>query len=417
MNLTIEKMIYGGDGLGRSPEGKAVFVPLVLPGEEVDAIVREEKPGYMRAEARMLVRTSAKRIDPLCPYFARCGGCHYQHTDYRSQLEFKRDILRETLRRTAKLEWTGDITVHSGEPWGYRNRSRFKVRPGPAFALGYHRRASNDLMPVESCPISSPAINRAMARLWELGRAGRVPEGIDEVEIFADHDDSALLIEAHARNPLKNAQPFADELLAGNSWIRGVAILVSAEPQVVKTFGQPSLDYRVGGESFRVSAGSFFQTNRCLIEELACTVVADAAGALALDLYAGAGLFARPLAKTFERVIAVEAAAASAGDLQVNVPRNVSAVRATTQDFLTNSKDFHPDLVVVDPPRAGLAERVTRPLTALGAQQITYVSCDPTTMARDLNSLSKSGYRLEEVHLFDLFPQTFHLESVVKLGR
>jgi len=178
VNLTIEKMVYGGEGLARLPDGKAVFVPFVLPGEEVTATVAHERSSFARAVAGELLKRSAHRVEPKCPYFANCGGCHYQHTSYESQLEIKRGILRETLQRNAKLEWKGQITTHSADPWNYRNRVRMKVQGGVDFAMGYHRMASNDLLPVKNCPISSPAINRAIERLWQMGEAGKVPGGV-----------------------------------------------------------------------------------------------------------------------------------------------------------------------------------------------------------------------------------------------
>ena len=411
MNLTVEKMIYGGDGLARNPGGKTVFMPLVLPGEEVSATITEEKPGYARAVADELLRTSEKRVAPPCPYFARCGGCHYQHTDYPNQLEFKKAILRETLLRSAKLDWKSEIVTHSAVPWGYRNRTRFRVRHAPEFAIGFHRMASHELMPVEKCPISSPAIQRVLTHLWELGRARRIPQDVGEIEIFVSHDDSALLLEVHGGE----SPEFVGALRDGLPEIRGVAFFAAGKMTAV--FGDGSLDYQTGASSFRVSAGSFFQTNRFLVPELAESVVADVSGSTALDLYAGVGLFALRLADRYKRVLAVESSLSSAADLKFNAPKNVTAIRTTTEEFLAKSQDLRPDIVVADPPRAGLGEKTVRLLAAMRAPRITYLSCDPTTLARDLNGLIRSRYRVEEVHLFDLFPQTFHIESMVRLAR
>jgi len=411
MNLTIEKMIYGGDGLARNPGGKTVFMPLVLPGEEVDAAITEEKPGYVRAIAQELLKTSDRRVAPSCPYFAQCGGCHYQHTDYPNQLELKKSILRETLLRSAKLDWKPEIVTHSAAPWGYRNRTRFRVRPAPEFAIGFHRMASHDLLPVEKCPISSPTINRVLSHLWDLGRARCIPQDVGEIEIFANHDDSRLLLEVEG----PESPEFAADLQAGLPEIGGVAFFTAGNQTGI--FGHGSLDYQAGSSSFRVSAGSFFQTNRFLVPELAETVVADVSGSTALDLYAGVGLFALRLAGRYKRVLAVESSPSSAADLKFNAPKNVTAIRTTTEEFLAKSQDLRPDIVVADPPRAGLGEKTVKLLAAMRVPRITYLSCDPTTLARDLNGLIRSRYRVEEVHLFDLFPQTFHIESMVRLAR
>lgn len=423
MNLTIEKLVYGGEGLARLPDGKAVFLPFVLPGEEVSATVAKEKSSFARAVADQVLKPAATRIQPKCPYFSSCGGCHYQHTLYTAQLEIKRAILRETLLRNAKFDWKGEIKTHSAEPWNYRNRTRMKVQGGADFALGYHRVASHDLLPVESCPISSPAVNRVVERLWEMGKNGGVPGGVKEIEFFADHSDERMVLEIHHVAGAQGIREFAGDLQKRAAEIRGMALFALPQggsgglPQLKETLGTPSLMYQVGEKSFRVSAGSFFQTNRFLVRELAQTVAADSFGKIALDLYAGVGLFANHLAKRFDQVFAVESSLASAADLKANALKNVVPVKATTEAFLPRCLNMHPDVVVVDPPRFGLGPRATQLLAALRVKRIVYVACDPATLARDVRTLLDFGYQVEEVHLVDLFPQTFHLESVVRLVR
>ena len=419
MKLTIEKMIYGGDGLSRLPNGKAVFLPFVLRGEEVDATVTEEKSGFARAIASEILKLSANRTVPACPYFGSCGGCHYQHADYFGQLEIKHSVLRDTLRRTAKLDWQNEIVTHAGEPWNYRNRTRIKIRGGSDFCAGYYRLASHDLLAVEECPISSPAINRALAQLWQMGKAQYVPEGIEEIEFFANHDDSRLLVEVFGKADAQIRWRFLQDLQAAIPEMHGAGFFTLAPggPRLTEKIGETFLVYKAGEKSFRVSLGSFFQTNRHLVGDLTKTVVGNSQGKMALDLYAGAGLFANHLAARFERVVAVESSPASAGDLEINAEKNVTGVQHTTEQFLRKSAKLRPGLVVMDPPRAGLGDRTTKLLAALQAPEIVYLSCDPATLARDLLVLLQSGYRVEEVHMFDLFPQTFHIESMVRLAR
>jgi 23S rRNA (uracil1939-C5)-methyltransferase len=424
VNLTIDKMIYGGDGFARSPEGKAVFLPFVLPGEEVSATILEDKKSFARATLNQLLRSSESRIEAVCPYFGNCGGCHYQHTGYPAQLEIKSAVLQETFKRIAKFDWQGKIVTHSAEPWNYRNRTRMKVRGGQDFALGYHRFSSHNLLPVKQCPISSPAINRVVQHLWQLGEAGSVPQSINEIEIFADHADSCLLLEIYLSSGTNDLQDFARDLQVRVPEIKGVVFFMqpvhsgsSSVAELKQTVGEPFLTYQVGEKAFRVSAGSFFQINRHLVRDLVQSVVSDSSGRMALDLYAGVGLFAAYLAKRFDQVFAVESSPASAGDLQANAPRNVTVVRTTTEQFLPKCHNLRPDLVVVDPPRAGLGDRATKLLAALRVPRIAYLSCDPTTLARDLRTLLDGGYRVEQVHLIDLFPQTFHIESLVRLAR
>jgi len=179
--LTIEKLIYGGDGLARLAAdsrgpGKAVFVPFALDGEKIQAELTEQKPSFARATVESVLEPSPHRVQPGCPYYERCGGCQYQHASYEHQLKIKEEILRESLRRIAKLELQCGIEVHPSPPWNYRNRARLQVRTKPEFTAGYFKLASHDVLAVEDCPISSPLINRGIAALWQLGRAGKVAE-------------------------------------------------------------------------------------------------------------------------------------------------------------------------------------------------------------------------------------------------
>jgi 23S rRNA (uracil1939-C5)-methyltransferase len=423
VNLTIEKMVYGGEGLARLPDGKAVFLPFVLPGEEVSATLARERSSFARAVADQVLKPSAHRIEPKCPYFAACGGCHYQHTSYPAQLDFKKAILRETLLRNAKLEWKNEIKVHSADPWNYRNRTRMKVRGGPDFAMGYHRLASHDLLPVKGCPISSPAVNRVLERMWEMGLSGKVPAGIKEIEFFADHADARVVLEIYQVAGATGVREFAEELHKRCADVRGSGIFDLPQgnspglPQLKETLGNPALAYQVGDKSFRVSVGAFFQVNRHLVRELAQIVAADFFGKIALDLYAGVGLFANHLAKRFDQVFAVESSPASAADLQANALKNVVPVITTTEQFLPRCLNMNPDVVVLDPPRAGLGIKASKLLSALRVRRIVYVACDPATLARDVRFFLDFGYQVEQVHLVDLFPQTFHLESVIRLVR
>ena len=425
MRLIIEKLVYGGDGLARLPAdehgpGKAVFAPFVLAAEEIEASLLEQKPGFARARAEQILQVSRYRVPPPCPYFQRCGGCHYQHASYEHQLEIKAAILKENLRRIAKLELPIDLSIHPSPALNYRNRTRLRVQTSE-FALGYYKFGSHELLPVEQCPISSPLINRAIGGFWELGRAGKLPTGIQEIEFFANADDSQLLVEAYVASDDDSIARWAGEVRAGFPEIAGVVVFRNAmragmQPERLAVSGAEEINYRTARANYRVSAGSFFQTNRHLTDELVEIVTQGRSGRTALDLYAGVGLFSSVLNREFERVIAVESSPTSHADLLYNSPSNVKAVRATTEQYLNKfGGKLKIDLVVVDPPRSGLGEGVIRGLVALGPPRITYVSCDPATLARDLRALTSGGYRLEKAHLVDLFPQTYHLESVFQL--
>lgn len=427
MHLTIEKLVYGGDGLARLPadehgRGKAVFLPFVLPGEEVEAELAEQKPGFARGRAQSILQSSPQRVEPRCPHFQNCGGCHYQHTNYEHQLEIKAAILKENLRRIAKLELESELHTHPSPPWNYRNRTRLKVRSTSEFAIGYHRFNSHELLPIEECPISSPLINRAIASFWQSGRAGTIPGDITEVEFFANADDSQLLVELYCSSDSQHAAEWAETVRAILPQFVGVTVFRSAppgaEPRQLSFSGVQDLSYQTEPAAYRVSAGAFFQVNRHLTSSLMRLVTNEQGGETALDLYAGGGLFSAVLARSFAQVIAVESSQISHSDLAYNSPANVKPVHAQVEVYLKNvPRRAQPGLIVVDPPRGGLGENVVRGIAGLQAPRLIYVSCDPATLARDLAGLLKAGYRVEQAHLVDLFPQTYHLESVIHLTR
>lgn len=440
MQLHIEKLIYGGDGLARLPAdeggpGKAVFVPFVIPGETVEATLTQTRGGFSRARPEGVLVPSPERIEAGCPYFGRCGGCHYQHIDYATQLRYKTDILRETLRRTAKLDLQQQIVVHAAQPWGYRNRTRVQVRHEPEFTLGYFRHGSHSLLPVEKCPISSELINRGIQCAWMLGRDGTLSKNLHGLQFFSDAGDSKLLVEAyvHSGTDMKEIESFATAVRRVVPELAGVvafaaspvdddsrqrAPMTSIHEKASRTAGEGALTYHAAGLNYRVGGGSFFQVNRYLLDKLIEIVVAGHTGRAALDLYAGAGLFTAHLARNFDQVIAVEASAHAFADLRHNVPANVKCHRMTTEAFLAErGAKLAPDLVVLDPPRAGLGEGATQALCRMSASRVIYVSCDPATLSRDLRRLLESGYRVEQAHLVDLFPQTYHMETVLHLSR
>jgi 23S rRNA (uracil1939-C5)-methyltransferase len=329
-----------------------------------------------------------------------------------------------------------DVEIHPSPPWNYRNRSRLKVQIAPEFKAGYFKMSSHELLTVEQCPVSSQLINGGIAALWRSGRGGKVPGGVSEIEFFANAEDTELLIEVSAKSDTRRGalRAWAEDFRASMPEIAGV--VVSRESQNrsqhtqerLLTVGADHLMYRTASAAYRVSAGSFFQTNRFLTDELVRIVTEGQSGDVALDLYAGVGLFSTALCD-MRHIVSVESSPTSTGDLSYNLPMKAEAVRATTEQYLSGSAKTSrpgkggrpaptrkPDLAVVDPPRSGLGERVAGMLVTLGTPRLIYVSCDPVTLARDLVVLLAGGYRIEKVHMVDLFPQTFHLETVVHLA-
>src|SRR5579862_7388974 len=375
-------MIYGGDGLARLPAdehgpGKAVFVPFVLAGERVEARLVEQKPGFARAQVERILSPAATRIEARCPYFLRCGGCHYQHATYEHQLEIKAAILKENLARLAKIELPIGLQVHASPAWNYRNRTRMQVRADNDFLLGYFRYGSHEVLAVEECPISSPLINGAIAATWNLGRAGKITADVVEIEFFANSKDTELLVEIYCRADADSgkisaiSEVFKSEIphVIGAAAFRFATSRHAPDvpSKLESVAGRKEINYETQHATYRVSAGAFFQTNRYLVDELVSVVTTGASGRAAFDLYAGVGLFSMVLKRNFERVIAVELSPMSFSDLQYNSAGNVKAVQATTEQYLERSgKKSRADLVVVDPPRGGLGKKVAQSLVQLG---------------------------------------------------
>jgi 23S rRNA (uracil1939-C5)-methyltransferase len=383
--VTIDKWVYGGDSLARI-EGRVVFVPFVLPGETVKAQLHD---GDMHATLEEIVHPAPERVAPVCPLFAHCGGCHYQHAPYEFQLARKVEILREQLRRVGKIKWEGEIATISGPALGYRNRAQFHLANGK---IGYLAPGSHTLVPVEGeCPISSPRINQALAAMRDRMPDRRFPGFVQSLELFTDETNVQV-------NILESDRPVAKSFY---EWCESTVAL-----EYATKFGQ-----------FRVSPRSFFQVNRFLIDALVEAAIRDAAGETALDLYAGVGLFALPLARKFSKVAAVEAGVTAARDLEVNAQNAgvvIQHLQGRVEDHLARITAT-PDFIVADPPRVGLGKIVVSHLARLKPPRLTIVSCDPATLARDLAGLT--DYSIDKLTLIDLFPQTYHLETVAQLSR
>ena len=383
-DVQIDKWVYGGEGLARI-EGRVVLVPSVLPGESV----RVDAGKDVHASLIEVLTPAAERVTPACPLFTTCGGCHYQHAPYDYQLARKVEILREQLQRVGKIKFEGEIEVISGPPLGYRNRAQFHVAHGK---IGYLAARSHELVPVEGeCPVSSPRLNLALADMRHKLSDPRFPRFVDTLEIFTNETDVQI-------NVLESERAVARRFY---EW----------------TESKQAIDYATSFGTFRVSSKSFFQVNRFLVEKLVEAAVPEQGGESALDLYAGVGLFALPMARRFQSVTAVETGSSAAHDLEFNASRAELAVKveqARVEDYLERLQAT-PDFVLADPPRAGLGKDVVGHLQRLAPPRVTIVSCDPATLARDLAGLA--GYQIESLTMVDLFPQTYHLEAVVRLRR
>jgi len=387
----VEKLVYGGDALARL-NGRVTLAPFALPGERIRAAAEREKPGLIHARTLAVLDPSPQRVAPRCPYFGRCGGCHYQHAGYEFQLEAKRAILAEELRRVGKIEPPEEIAVVAADPWGYRNRAQLHIEKG---RIGYREARSHKLCAIDSCPIASPKINQTIGALAGMLRDSRWPRFLRSLEIFTDERQVQLSVLETERPVARRFFDWCAETIPG---------LVAG-----------ALDYQ---DRFRVSRNAFFQVNRYLADKLVEIALEGVGGETALDVYAGVGLFSLDLARRFRQAAAVESGAAEAGDLAFNAERaglaNLRVERRTAEAYL-DALERAPDFVLLDPPRAGLGKAVVQRLIDLRPPAVTIVACDPATLARDLAALLGAGYRIEKMTLVDLFPQTYHLETVVRL--
>lgn len=362
MEVTIESLAAGGDGVAHAPDGRVVFVPFTAPGDRVRLRITESRGRFLRATVETLLAPGASRSDPVCPVFGSCGGCSWQHVSMEAQLEAKRRIVEDALSRLGGLRFAGEVQITASPvAYGYRARTRVLRHGG---RTGYRRRRSHAIVSVTRCPVLTPELDASL----------------------------------HALAASREARDGEHELGGG--------------------------ELLVGEDRLRVSPGVFFQANAALHDALASAVLGAAGeGRNALEIFSGAGFFTLGLSRRFAAVTAVESDAAAVQDLHHNLAQaRRSNVRVLAQPIeqawrqLEGSPADPPlDLVLLDPPRTGLPPEAPERLAGLAPGRIVYLSCDPATLARDCARLGQAGYGLRAVEAFDLFPQTPHVEVLATL--
>jgi 23S rRNA (uracil1939-C5)-methyltransferase len=385
LEVTIEKLVAGGDGLARW-QGVPIFVPRSAPGDRARVRIVERRPDYGRGEIVELLAAGPGRRSAPCPHFADCGGCDLQHLEDPLQLRLKVEAALETLARIAKVELPPPRRILAGSPWGSRIRTQLHLETRDAgVAVGYHARASNRLVPIRVCPVLDPRLER-----------------------------EALSLRTRLAPPL----PARLSLAVGDDGT------ISAAPPTPPLVGG-ELVRRIAGFDYRFDARTFFQGHAQLLDELVDLVVGEAGGESAFDLFGGVGLFALPLARRYARVTLVESdrvavrfalrnARFAARDARFQKLGAIEVVGRAVESWAGAGLAAGADRIVVDPPREGLERELRRLLAARPAARLTYVSCHPAALARDLVELS-SSYRVESLDFADLFPQTGHLETVAQL--
>jgi 23S rRNA (uracil1939-C5)-methyltransferase len=405
VQVKMEKMVYGGDCLGRLPDGRAVFVPFVLPGEVAKIKITEDKKRFAKAIPIELLVVSPDRIQPRCRHFTECGGCQYQHLSYAKQLTFKEDMVRDQLERIAKIDNPPVQTIiPSPEPWAYRNHVQFHL--SQQGEVGYVHADGEHLLIIEECHLPQDAINQ----LWPQLILG-ADTGVYRLGIRQDsYDDLMLIMEGDDPNPPE----FSEDIPVS-------AVYTPPDARLTVLAGDDHLVFSVFDRQFQVSARSFFQVNTAVAEMMIQHLLENLSFSSemnVLELYAGVGLFSAFIAPYVNTLTAVESSGSACFDFAVNLDEfdNVSLYEAEAEDVIP-VLEIHPDIMILDPPRAGLANTVVDAISELLPDRIAYISCDPATLARDLRKLVEKGYQLDSVTPFDMFPQTAHVEniSIIKL--
>ncbi|MCB2210432.1 class I SAM-dependent RNA methyltransferase [bacterium] len=398
--VRMEKMVYGGECLSRLPDGRAVFVPFVLPDELVQIELVEDKKRYARGWPIELIEASPERIAARCVHFGACGGCQYQHLDYTKQLEHKQAIMLDQFQRIAKIDDPPlNPIVPAPDPWNYRNTVQFHL--GREGELGYVHANGEHLLPIVECHLPQEAINTLWPQI-ELGEES----GVYRLGVRQDsYDELMLVMEGEDPKPPE----FGEDIPVS-------AVYTPPDARLTVLAGEDHLVYTLLGHYFQVSARSFFQVNTPMAEKMVQHVLDNldfSDDPKAVELYAGVGLFSVFLASRVSHLTAIESSGSACHDFAVNLDAfdNVDLYEAEAEAVVPSLEE-PVDIVVMDPPRAGLAPAVHDALVTLSPQQIAYVSCDPATLARDIKKILRNGYELVSVTPFDLFPQTSHIESV-----
>jgi len=401
--VQLNKLTYGGESMGRLPDGRAVFVPFGLPEELVKVRLIQEKQNYARGEIIEIIDTSSERIEAKCKHYTVCGGCHYQHLPYAKQIEVKTEILRDQLLRIGKIENPPvKPMVSSLSEWNYRNHVQFHLEKEGK--LGFINSNGNAVLPINECHL--PELN--IDNFWR-GLNFEPDVNIERVSLRTGAENELMLILESGSSETPEIEIEAD-----------ISVVHLYEEHPVVIAGRDHLFINVLGHDFRVSAGSFFQVNTQMAEKMVGHLLNGFnninAKSVLFDIYCGVGLFSRFFASKCEKIIGIESSSSACDDFAFNLDEfdNVELYEGLVEQILPAFVDqtFGATQMIVDPPRAGIEKNALDAILKIKPQIIAYVSCDPSTLARDAFRLINGGYLLREVTPFDLFPQTYHIESI-----
>ncbi|MGQ9645851.1 MAG: 23S rRNA (uracil(1939)-C(5))-methyltransferase RlmD [Thermodesulfobacteriota bacterium] len=409
-HVKIESAAFKGYGVARL-EGKVVFIPYSVVGDEGWVEMIEEKKNYAIGRWSEILVASPSRVEPRCLYFGTCGGCHWQHIDYGQQVKLKEAVLQDILMRLGKMGKIPSVTPFpSPDPYDYRTRLQLKVKRE---RFGFYQERSHQLVDIERCPIAHPLINQIISLLRKERALLSFAEGID---ISVSPEEGKAVLMFHSPEPSRGWEVSLHPFLQSHPTLKGISIFSKRR---TASLGNPCLSFTIPlNLTLRVSPGSFFQVNPKQNEKLIEKVLEFSSGTdkeNTLDLYSGVGNLTLPLASISREVVGIEENAAAIADARFNAQFNeietVRFIRGKVEDVLKNWKRKKPDLVILDPPRTG-AKGVVGFVAEFRPKRVVYVSCEPTLLARDLRLFAERGYSLRKLALIDMFPQTYHIEVV-----
>jgi 23S rRNA (uracil1939-C5)-methyltransferase len=441
LQLRVDRLSYGGRGVARA-DGYVVFVPYTAPGDLVRARLVRVKRSFAEAEPVEVLEPSPDRVDPPCPYFGRCGGCTWQHLDYPAQLQAKEQIVRESLERLGGLrDFPLRPIVPAPQPFGYRNKMEFAFHPEAT--LGLHLRGHFDrVLEIDACLLPSPTASAVLRDVKAFVRERGLPcydhrtrRGLLRHLVYREgmRTGQVLVAVVTSPGPFPEGLEFARSLAARHPQVRGVLWAQSSAlsdavvvDRMEVLWGEPTIEEELAGLRFRIGLETFFQTNTEQADrmvQLAVEMAEVGSADRVIDLYCGVGTFALAFAQRAGSVWGVEVVPAAVEAARENAQRagvsNVEFVQAEVKHALPElaSRVGAPDLLVLDPPRSGAGGKVMRRIGRAQPRKVLYVSCNPTTLAPDLKELLPFGYRVRAVQPVDLFPQTYHVETLVLLER
>lgn len=421
--LRIDSLSFGGSGVGRA-SGKVVFVPYSAPGDDIKVRITRDAKGFAEGDIVEIISAAPLRKEPPCPYHADCGGCQWLHIPYADQLKAKEEIFRDTLRRIGKIAPSIVKPIQpSPQELNYRSRVQFKVSGN---RIGFYKRESHDLVDISECPLAHPLINSILKGARDAWHESM--KSVERLDVNISPSEGNGILSLYLKE--RSGFDFAHFFKIIRQAIPEVTGLITHYHNEEKVYGTPYLFSQEGAFRFRASEGSFSQVNYCqnlnMKEDVLST--ADMGGnENVLELYSGGGNFTMPMAARAAKVLGIEVGRSSISDalenVRLNSVKNVTFINATAEKGLrefrrgATTRPVQVYLVLMDPPRDGCSQEVIEGVAALRPEKIIYVSCNPSTLARDLGRFHALGYAARSSRPFDMFPQTYHIESVTELLR